>query len=164
MANKLAFLNCEKHITTHDYFGYMSKGHHRCDLCAAKAICQHYADGENCVILERYAAKLSEALAEVPHLGEIDLPLIGELIRSHCTIMLLRIYYAVAGEFAIDGGKVTTHPVRQYENQTRNYILRVSDALGLSPEARRRMMRTGAEVFDIASRANQMQSKEGKGA
>jgi len=162
LANKLAFKNVDfKSITKHNFYGFLSKGIHRCEVCVARDVCQHFVEGGSCEILRCYAENLEELFSEISHLGETDLPLISEFIHANCTLMLLKIYYSVVGVFCVEGGLIKSHPVSKYESQLRNSVIRLSDCLGLSPEARRRLAKTKVEFFDIATRASMLEKSKG---
>ena len=109
---------------------------------------------------------MSEMLFSLPHITDVDAPLVEELIAAHCRLVLLRIYYSVAGEFSIErakgkaGPQIVTHPVRKYETILRNQVIRLSETLGLSPDARRRMKVSAIQTMDLATRIQKLKEAE----
>lgn len=161
MANKINGINNLKPQVKHGLYQHFRIGSHSCAYCAAKISCELYDAKSDCAILKEYAKELSEMLYSLPHINDTDVPLIDDLIACHCRLLLLRIYYAAVGEFSLqNGNQIVTHPVRKYEAILRNQICRLSEALLLTPDARRRAVKTQSAIFDVASRAAELRREK----
>jgi hypothetical protein len=152
-------------IVKHNYYGFLRGGRHRCGICVARHRCNLcHEDDNSCEILKTYATELSELLYSLPHITDVDAPLVEELIHCHCRLLLLRIYYAAVGEVQIKRDRelpqLIPHPIGKMEAITRNQVLRLSEALGLTPDARRRMAKTKADIWDVASRAAELRREK----
>lgn len=148
-------------IVKHDFYGFLRGGRHRCGVCVARHRCTLCKDSDSeCEILRDYAEQLSETLYSVSHFSPLDVPLIDDLIHLHCRLLLLRIYYAAIGEVKIKNGEVLPHPISKMEAITRNQVIRLSESLGLTPDARRRMAKTKADIGDVASRAAELRREK----
>lgn len=161
MGNKLAYKNQKKSsIVKHNVYGMLNIGSHRCDVCQIRKQCEDYEAGADCKILSEYADRMSEIIYSMPFITEVDAALVNELIQVNCTLQLIRMYYAAVGEIRIDadGGApvIKGHPIAAKENHLRNQVIRISDALGLTPDARRRMKVSAVQIMDIASRAREI--------
>jgi hypothetical protein len=165
MANKINAVKNLKPQIKHNFYGFLRGGRHRCGICVGRHRCTLCQDNDSeCEILKSYAEELRGLLYNLPHITDVDAPLIEELIYCHCKLLLLRIYYAAVGEVQIKRDRelpqLLPHPIAKMEAITRNQVLRLSEALGLTPDARRRMAKTKADIWDVASRAAELRREK----
>ena len=137
-----------------------------CKYCAAKEMCSLHQDDGDCEILSEYEKMLRDELYSLPHLAQVDFPVVEEYISVCMRLTLLSIYYRAVGEFQLEkadgvpGVRVASHPVRKYESILANRQLRLADVLGLTPDSRRRMKVSAIQTMDLATRIQKLKEDE----
>ena len=124
-----------------------------CDRCKWRACPVRGDDDADCLILDQRREELHTELEAHPYVDPTS-ALAQEWVFANLSLTLCQVGYRAFSAFTADEKGITTlQALTKYEVKLRDQVIRLSESLGLSVDAKRRIAATQAGVADIASRA-----------
>jgi len=140
-ARALANLSPDAAIT-HGLSRYLSRSiAPPCKRCAAREECEEFRDGATCIIAERHQAQIVRDLRALPHLGDVDLPLVHEYAKVATAICIADTYLSRTGPLlpGDDKGLLEYQPAMKERLKLSERLEKLAGTLGLTPVMRAKL-------------------------
>ena len=117
-----------------------------CGYCVLKDACPRYSDepAATCELIEEAHEQLVSTIVKLPHIdAEVDLPLIGEYVRSLLFLRIIDLWASQAGLFVLSKQPKTgqqlvdVQPVFKVRYTVAAHAKRLAEALQLTPASRK---------------------------
>lgn len=112
-----------------------------CDLCPFKSKCE-YAKNEKgeCVPVLEYQKEIADEIFSLPHIKPQDKYLVDRFAHIQARLMVIDKWLSdIAGNFRITDDTINVQPITRARNEDEKTLIKLSDKLCLSPDARSKL-------------------------
>lgn len=113
-----------------------------CRFCIAKSECDRFREGNaTCILAEEYQAEVTAQIMALPQIQPEDRPLVLEYAKTATALTIIDRYVAHASPLlpGSDKGYLDVQPVMKQRAGLSSQLVKLADALGLSPAARAKL-------------------------
>ena len=112
-----------------------------CELCPFKSKCEYSnnAEGE-CLPVLNYKKEITDELFSLPHIKPQDKFLVYRFANIQARLMVIDKWLSdIAGNFRIKDDTINVQPITRARNEDEKTLIKLSDKLCLSPDARSKL-------------------------
>jgi hypothetical protein len=112
-----------------------------CDMCPFKSQCEYSANQKGeCVPVLDYQKEIVDELFSLPHIKSQDKFLVYRFAHIQARLMVIDKWLSdIAGNFKIANDTINVQPITRARNEDEKTLIKLSDKLCLSPDARSKL-------------------------
>jgi hypothetical protein len=130
-----------------------------CSLCPFNSQCE-YSKNPNgdCVPVLEYQKEIVEEIFSLPHIRPQDKYLVYRFAHIQARLMVIdRWLNDISGNFQITEKSITVQPITRARNEDEKTLIKLSDKLCLSPDARSRVGLNIAQTYSLAMALSELE-------
>ena len=160
-----AITNNLKYPVKHSYH-YFKRHPNRiaisCDLCPFKSQCEYSKNEKGeCVPVMEYQKEIVDELFSLPHIKSQDKYLVDRFAHIQARLMVIDKWLSdIAGNFRITDETINIQPITRARNEDEKTLIKLSDKLCLSPEARSRVGLNMIQTYSLAKALSELNNNE----
>lgn len=122
-----------------------------CHSCTTGNYCKDYDhDQKKCWAVIKFQQAMEEDIMALPHIQEVDRMLVKRLCKYAAFLFITDEWLSNTSPYTIDEGKLDFQPILNNRIAQERLVIKLSNQLGLSPEARARIGLNVAQTYSLA--------------
>lgn len=133
-----------------------------CELCPFKSKCEYSKNEKGeCIPVMEYQKEIVDELFSLPHIKSQDKYLVYRFAHIQARLMVIDKWLSdIAGNFKITDETINVQPITRARNEDEKTLIKLSDKLCLSPDARSRVGLNMIQTYSLAKALSELNHDE----